>query len=277
MILGVTLAAAPIFAAGCGEAFAVGEAAGGAGGGATAGSNASTTSAGGDGASGTSTAVSGTTSSSDATTTASSAAATTGAGGAGGEGSGASTSSAGGGGLVGSGDCSSSADCGGAPCVALVEGGFHVCQEAVDPAVECTGSGLDECCDSTDCEGGLACHLAPVAPACFGLRPVPHNICASAECVGTVDCRGPAICAPPGTVHNQVAVCIPAFCKHDADCQAEAGGVCATVESPCCAALSLACVYPSDGCRSNGDCDGHCSVSVDGRASCHPGPPLCPG
>jgi hypothetical protein len=71
------------------------------------------------------------------------------------------------------------------------------------------------------------------------------------------------VCGPRGlTVDDQIIggairQCIKASCKSNADCTAQANGMCALVQATCSGstylAPELACVYPS-GCTGNENC-----------------------
>ena len=175
------------------------------------------------------------------------------------------------------GDCASPADCEGRPCVELVPGGWRVCEDDIPEATSCTGSELDECCETADCSEG-ACYEAPVVPFCGGILPAPRNVCASDLCENDGDCTGAAnrVCLPANVLDRPVRSCFFASCRQDDDCSAEANGRCMPVRDPCCGNWSaLTCVY-DDGCRTNADCPGgHCRVNGD-RAECAEGPPICP-
>jgi hypothetical protein len=195
----------------------------------------------------------------------------------GGAGMGGSSSSASSTGVGGSGYCDTSANCDGYPCIPIVPGGFRTCWLAYLEASNCTGSNLDECCDSGDCIGGT-CQQWPAKPYCGGAPIEFHNVCVTDECSSSADCGPGMACAAAGTIHNKMRICIPAWCEVDADCTAEPGGICGPIASPCCyEAVSLGCVYPSDGCMSEGDCPGtYCMVGNDGRAKCATSLPSCP-
>jgi hypothetical protein len=197
-----------------------------------------------------------------------------GAGGAASTSTSASSTGAGGGG--GSGYCNDESNCDGYPCLPIVPGGFRVCWMAYLDASSCTGSELDECCSNADCAMGT-CQQWPAKPYCGGAAIEWHNVCAVDECFESADCGPGMACAARGTVHNKMNVCIPATCQIDADCTAEPGGVCHPLQAQCCNAVSLACVYPSNGCTNDAQCPGgYCGVTADGRAACVPGAPLCP-
>ncbi|HHH11397.1 MAG TPA: hypothetical protein ENK23_04915 [Sorangium sp.] len=184
------------------------------------------------------------------------------------------------------GDCVVDSDCpGAAACVPLTPCGFKVCEQPIAAATSCHEPSFDACCDTSACNTGAgeACFEWPFGPFCGGVQPLPHNECVADSCQSDSDCPQPgggyqAFCAPAQTLGFPTRTCFQATCLTDADCSAEAGGVCATVTSACCSSANvLACVYPSDGCRNDGDCNGnaHCDVE-NGAARCLPGPPICP-
>ena len=147
------------------------------------------------------------------------------------------------------------------------------------PPVEtsaCNEPDFDECCTTADCTKGK-CFGTPVIPFCGGAQPVDHNGCAEDQCAADSDCGADAFCAAIPMLGRKVRACIPASCRHDSDCTAAAGGICAPVNNPCCGeAAGLFCVYPSDGCRTDADCvTGYCQPGVD-RAKCEGGGPICP-
>lgn len=165
--------------------------------------------------------------------------------------------------------------------MAVTTCGYKVCQQFVAEATECTGSNLDDCCDSDDCESG-ACHRADFGPFCGGISPLEYTVCLSDLCQMDQDCpdvpETDYVCAPEHTFGRPVRHCLRAGCRTDADCTEESGGVCAPVTTACCSAVTaLACVYPSDGCTNAAECpDGYCEVGV-ARARCVEGEFLCPG
>ena len=180
-----------------------------------------------------------------------------------------------------SGDCdSSSKPCphNGSTCTEIVPGGFTVCALEVEEATSCTGSEMDECCDSSECNEG-ACYPNPVTPSCGGPQPADMNVCASDRCDDDSDCTAEQFCAPRGVNNNAVRYCMSKACTTDTDCTAQAGGICAPVRNPCCASWTgLFCVYP-DGCRTDADCesDQYCDVNWDdGTGECEDGMPMCP-
>ena len=152
-----------------------------------------------------------------------------------------------------------------------INAGYHACQYPVDEATACTGSKLDECCDSSECEQG-ACFPAPLVPFCGGVQPEEYNACGSDLCATNDDCPG-GVCIPAGVVGNQVAMCVPAQCFGTV-CGQESLSSCALVRDPCCnGPAGFFCIDPETGCQTNEDCpDGHCAAGV-----CMAGPPICPG
>ncbi len=183
------------------------------------------------------------------------------------------------------GDCTSDANCPGGHCVALVPGGFHVCQFAPVPVTSCDPGGPthgpDECCNTTDCsaDGGAGgtCYLNPPLD-CHSLHRLPQNECMTDECQNDNDCIDASgdppdpdlACVAAGTI-GSVRTCITAYCHTDADCTAEAGGHCVLTGNTCCHEMNtLACAYASDGCRADVDCaSNHCVIdSSSGRVAC---------
>ncbi len=174
------------------------------------------------------------------------------------------------------GDCRSNVDCppDGA-CVALVDGGYRVCQFPVPPAQTCEAGRGDECCSPADCDAG-SCFFDDAPRECSPIARVPFNRCMTDECANDGDCGAAKICAGPG-IFSPVRVCVDGACHVDADCTASAGGRCVLYRDSCCSiARGLYCAYPPDGCSSGADCRaGSCDV-VDGRARCVAHPPFCP-
>jgi len=123
----------------------------------------------------------------------------------------------------------------------------------------------------------------PFGPFCGGVQPVAYNQCIADACQSDADCA-PApgglisICTPAETLGFPTRTCFIGTCRTDGDCTAEPGGICAPVTTACCSSANIvACVYPSDGCRAQSDCEGdtHCEVEGD-AARCLPGPAICP-
>lgn len=241
--------------------------------------------AGGDGGATSSTGTTGSTSTA-VTTTASTGAGqggddATGGAGAGGDpagsggGGGAATTGSGGGTSAFPDDCATSDDCGGGECISI--NGFRTCQRAPAETTECTGSGRDECCDTTGCAEGERCARLPDV-YCGGAAPTDYNACIGPE-DECLDCgKLSATCVPGGALGYEIGACVSQACGSDADCDAEDGGRCLPVDDPCCGAVSFQCAYPSDGCRTSADCDegSYCGVDVEAeRARCLPGIPTC--
>ncbi|CAN92111.1 hypothetical protein predicted by Glimmer/Critica [Sorangium cellulosum So ce56] len=212
--------------------------------------------------------------------------ASAGSGGAGGEGTGAAgtggqgTGATGAGGAAGanSGDCHTDANCPGSTCVDITPGGFRVCKTNYPPAETCARPDFDECCTTEDCGPGSTCLAAPLLPYCGGPPPLENNVCAKDLCSSDDECPG-GLCAPAGTLNNKVRACVSARCRLDADCDAEPGGICATVRDPCCnQPEGLFCVYPGSGCRSSSDCGQgeYCGRDAGGAARCIVGDVVCP-
>jgi len=171
------------------------------------------------------------------------------------------------------GDCDTDADCPpDGSCIELSPGSYRVCQYSAVEATSCT-SKSDICCNSLDCEGvGESCLLTPITAFCAGVQQKPHNQCASDQCASDADCEKDQICAPAGTLGNQIRVCLTATCTGQC-----AGGVpCAVIRNPCCGApLGLFC---APGCLIDADCPGgYCDVDPETQESvCVDGAPVCP-
>lgn len=227
-----------------------------------------------------------------------------GTGGTGGTGGAAGTSGTGGtagtggtetGGTGGTGPGGQSGDCtpgsptevcppDGSTCTEIVPGGFRVCAKIPDEATECLAQGFDECCNSSECSEG-ACYQNNVMPnfGCGGAQPMDMNVCATDACDSDADCMqgvGQMICAPRGVGGSPIRHCMVAACRTDVDCTAEPGGICAPVQNPCCSSWEgLYCVYPSNGCRTQADCQNGDNCIVDyakGEGVCTSDPVACP-
>ncbi|MFO0611268.1 MAG: hypothetical protein U0414_01675 [Polyangiaceae bacterium] len=184
-----------------------------------------------------------------------------------------------------SGDCDGDADCPpNGHCVELTPGGFRVCQYPTPEATSCDDPMNDTCCSTAECKNpGEKCLPGPILPSCGGPQILPHNECAADLCATDKDCDGPAVCAPADTVGSQIATCLYApECKHDTDCSAHPGGICATVQGSCCnAAVGLFCIYPGINCRSDADCESpttkmYCGFDENASPVCLPGSATCP-
>ena len=247
---GSWLIATTALAAACGgDAFTAGD--GGGGSGATASSSSSSGSQGGDGGSGASSSSS------------------------------SSTSGSGGGCGNQSGECQTNEHCQEGDCVELTPCGFRVCETIVEEAVACSNDGQDQCCNSGECAEG-SCHLGPWAANCGGMQEQQYNICAEDQCQEDGDCPAPppsmlTVCAPANTMGYPMRHCLLGSCRTNDDCNAEPGGLCATITPTCCSGANiLLCTYPSDGCRSDGDCPGGYCAQDGERARCHDGFYPCP-
>jgi hypothetical protein len=167
-----------------------------------------------------------------------------------------SSSSSSGGSVVekNSGDCDTDADCSGAKCVEVTPGGFRVCAAPVPSAMGCKST-LDQCCSNENCLGDKKCF------AKFGYCEAQgqyYNTCRSDACATDADCAFEdfsQICVPAGVLENGTSFCMDVLCKSDRECQAEPGGKCAPIFDGWIGVyIGLACVYPSDGCRSEKEC-----------------------
>ncbi|MBI4700258.1 MAG: hypothetical protein HY744_03660 [Deltaproteobacteria bacterium] len=179
-----------------------------------------------------------------------------------------------------SGDCKDHSDCPASSCVELTKCGFRVCTKPWPEANACSPPGPNECCASKDCpDKGAKCFKGDPKPLCCG-ETVDVNHCVADACSKDADCNAQGdimVCIPGGTMGRPMASCVEAPCKLDSDCKAEPGGICAPVtKTTCDRPVGLYCVYyPSDGCRSDADCQGKYCLVAGGRASCKPNPAQC--
>jgi len=176
--------------------------------------------------------------------------------------------------------CASSDDCFGAQCVEI--NGYRTCRGEVLEATECTGSELDQCCDTNECaDPDQICTLMPDA-ICGGPEPQLRNECVSTDdqCL-QLDCgKNGDVCAPPGTFTFSVARCLPRACNGNEECTDGPGGSCIPVADPCCnGVVGFFCAYAGEGCSSNSSCIGESYCQPDlqtGVATCVEGFPQCP-
>jgi hypothetical protein len=167
-------------------------------------------------------------------------------------------------------------------CVPLTAGGYRVCISIPPEASTCSSGGGDTCCTSADCAmtNGGGCYSGTDLQFCGGAFP-GFNQCVSNDCLKDADCGAKAICVLAGSFGLPKRVCLPAFCKTDADCTAKPGGGCTLIGSnPCCQLPSpdgLGCVYPGS-CVSDIDCaGGACHLDPNtGASACGPASPGCP-
>lgn len=182
---------------------------------------------------------------------------------------GSTTTGQGGGPNLDKSECDGPEDCPGGECVDINGGGYHACKYPVVEATMCTGSVLDECCDTSECITGK-CLAAPLEPYCGGPQPAMYNACGVDQCLTNADCTD-GVCVPAGVVGNQVAMCVPAMCFGTV-CGQESLSSCALVRDPCCNGPAGFICIEEDGCQSNADCPGgYCEQGV-----CMQGAPLCP-
>ena len=180
-----------------------------------------------------------------------------------------------------SGDCNSSDECPGSTCVEVSPGGFRVCKQIFEEALFCQDeiSGTDECCSTIDCQEGACFDSQQAQPICAGVPPLARNVCGVDDCDADADCGAGFLCTQPGTFDSALRHCVAVSCTQDRDCKDERDGSCAPIEEGCCGlTVTLACTYPSDGCRSDGDCGAEriCEIEA-GRARCVAGQRACPG
>jgi hypothetical protein len=181
------------------------------------------------------------------------------------------TTGTGGGSDLDESECDGNEDCPGGACIDI-NGGYKACQYPVIEATMCTGSMLDQCCDSSECMNGQACYEAPILPYCGGPQPEIYNACAIDQCASNDDCPA-GVCVPAGVVvGNKVAMCVMAQC-FGTTCGQESLSSCALVREPCCGGpAGFLCIDETTGCQTNDDCPGgHCQLGV-----CMQGPPQCP-
>jgi hypothetical protein len=191
--------------------------------------------------------------------------------------SGASNSSGGSAVERNSGDCDVDADCPGAKCVAVTPGGFRVCTTAVPEAMGCK-SPMDQCCSTESCTGDSKC-FAKLGTC--DIQGQYYNTCRKDECETDADCTIEGfteLCVPAGVLQNGTSFCMNAVCYADKDCKEVPGGKCAPIFDGFIGIyVSLACIYPSDGCRSEKDCLGSQTCKIEGqRARCVNGTFDCP-
>jgi len=168
-----------------------------------------------------------------------------------------------------SGDCDTDADCAGAKCAEVTPSGFRVCAPPVLEAMGCK-SPLDRCCSTDDCLGGTKCFAKLAYCETQGQY---YNVCQGDECQTDKDCEfdgSGKICVPAGVLKNGASFCMDFRCTTDSNCREEAGGKCAPIfDGRLGTYISLACIYPSDGCRSEADCLAAQSCAIQGaRARC---------
>jgi hypothetical protein len=189
---------------------------------------------------------------------------------------------AGGDGVPPTGECDRAQDCEqGEDCVEVTPGGWRICVAPVEEATSCTDPANEPCCSTADCQEGV-CVDGPVTLDCGGIYVPGFNACATDLCQSDSDCTsgdGPGVCLPQAMLGYKVRGCLPAACRVNADCTAEAGGYCALVRDECCYKTGLYCVYPSNGCLGviKEECgSGYCMPSAGPEgAHCQPSMPPC--
>jgi hypothetical protein len=167
------------------------------------------------------------------------------------------------------GECISAGECmsgtPGTPACATVAGAYRVCTYQPAPATAASANPAgDECNATKACAAGSTCFpvLAFASGLCGNAPPVQRNACRKDACTSDAECMG-GVCGPRGlTVDEQILggairECIKASCKSNADCTAQANGMCALIQATCSGstyiAPEFACVYPS-GCTGNENC-----------------------
>jgi hypothetical protein len=166
-------------------------------------------------------------------------------------------------------ECSSDQDCPPiacvvAPCAESLCGrgadGFYHCTSRVHPPIDpCLVCDPQCCMSDTACPTGQAC----ISPAFFlgqcGDIGTTLNQCFSDDCKGDGDCTA----GPNGVcMATFPRVCAYGACRSNADCNKAQGGICVaevlTIRGgggPCKHGYVF-CRYPSDPCRTDGDCKG---------------------
>jgi hypothetical protein len=116
---------------------------------------------------------------------------------------------------------------------------------------------------SAECSAG-ACYESifyPTGP-CGGGGGDAINRCLMDECATDAQCAANEVCVS-GAKLEALKACVPVSCRTSADCGAAPGGSCIWIAGGCCGGVgsgfdvrapTLACVYPSDWCRSDADC-----------------------
>jgi hypothetical protein len=183
-------------------------------------------------------------------------------------------------------ECISAGECNGGPpgtpACDTVAGGYNVCTHQPAPATGASmNAAADECNATKPCAAGSTCYpvLAYAGGLCGNAPPVQRNACRKDGCTSDADCPG-GVCGPRGLTVDEdilggaIRECIKASCKSNADCTAQANGICALVQGTCAGstflAPELACVYPN-GCTGNENCPTNTAVIcrvLNGVGSC---------
>jgi hypothetical protein len=185
------------------------------------------------------------------------------------------------------GTCRTYRDCDSKTCFELGgTGGWNTCQILAPPeATSCMppgGPGMDQCCLSGDCTGGMngGCFAGPLY-FCGGAPPLPGNVCVYDECIDGQPCpaSSPGLigyCLPKGAFGEVRSRCSQNECLYDSQCQSRAGGQCLPFFDPCNGRFqAFYCTYDDSVCRTDQDCQGqvmsgepYCTSDGDGHTRC---------
>ena len=169
--------------------------------------------------------------------------------------------------------CDSNSECMGQMCISVPAstGFFQTCDVPTTEATGPSGSANDDCSTSADCAAG-SCYPSL---ECVGSLARPVNYCLSAECVTDNDCSGGqnGICVRSGAFALPASRCLYGDCRDHDDCSAQSGGECTIVVDSCdLSPQGTRCVYPTDECHSDTDCDlgagQRCDFNVETRPVC---------
>lgn len=209
-----------------------------------------------------------------------------GSGGAGGTGGASGTGGTGG--AAGHDECQRDADCPTITCIkapcpvavcVLSTDGFHYCVARQDPAPDACPDFAPQCCTSS-----AQCTLMPHG-TCVPQRdefcggPVPiGNDCRYDACQGDADCTAEANGICTAGFPRQ---CLYGPCRKNADCAAGPGGTCVLdTIGLYCRTSAVFCRYANDPCHANADCTGQmqaCVPNANGQgAACQTQPPPPP-
>lgn len=171
------------------------------------------------------------------------------------------------------GECQSSGNCTlgtGTPACATVAGSYRLCTYQPPVVTTASTSAQDECDVNRPCATGSCYPVLSFPNGQCGAGFQTRNMCRSSGCASDADCPG-GVCGPTGfaseerVVGGAIRQCIKASCRSNADCTAQAGGICALVQPGCVTVnaqgaqsfypAELACAY-SNGCTNNSNCPG---------------------